>query len=560
MSAFRICRSLIGLVRPMTGWMILAVFLGVLGFAATVAIPVGAAAAIVLVLSGQTAHLTAIFVIMAVCALARALLRYGEQACNHYIAFRLLARIRDLLFGKLRSLSLSRLDGHDKGDLIALITSDVELLEVFYAHTISPVCIALICAVLFTLAGFWIHPLIGLVLLASYVISGLVIPTVIGKQSRQAGRGYRGKAAGLSQFVLENIIGMKENLQFGLTGKKIDEIEERTCALADEEEKIKTMQAMTSSLMQWVVTGFGLLMLAVCLFLVSRQAMTPSMTVVALVLQESTFGPFAALANLGTGLAQTLGAGERVLRILEEKPTVPEVSEGPEAVNGDINLNSVSFSYPQTQTEVLDHFSLDVNQGTLLGISGPSGCGKSTLLKLLMRFYDPQTGSITLSGSNLKAVRTQSLLDQEAMMSQDTFLFEGTVLDNLKIARPEATMEEIGQACKMAALHETILGFDEGYQTVIAGKGRALSAGERQRVGLAKAFLSARPILLLDEPTSNLDALSEGAIMKSTVSHSRGRTILLVSHKKGTLRFADRNLVMKPAANQKNQKAALADH
>lgn len=539
-------KELLYLAAPMAGWMILAIVLGILGFACALMIPVGAVLAVMGLMNNAAFSLTGTIILLIACALLRGVLRYGEQACNHYIAFKLLARIRDLIYGQLRRLGAAKLDGHHKGDLISLITSDVELLEVFYAHTISPVCIAAGCAILFSIPAFMVHWSLGLVLICSYVCAGVLLPAVMARKTGEPGAVLRSKASKLTALVLENVSGLRENLQYGLMKKRQKEIEDQTMSLAKEEEKLKSSEAIIASSMQWINSLFCLLMLAVSGYLASKNSIEPEWILFVLVLQASSFGPFAALANLGAGLAQTMGAARRVTALLHEKPITEDILVGEEAKNGLMELDQVDFSYDKTHP-VLENCSVSFEPGKITAISGPSGCGKSTLLRLLMRFFDPDKGTVRLAGESLDKIRTESLRSQESFMMQETVLFHDTIRENLLIANTNATDEQLEEACKRASIHDLIMSFENGYDTLIGEGGCTLSAGERQRLGLARAFLSPSNFMLLDEPTSNLDALNEGAILKAVDEFKNQKTIVLVSHKKGTLNIADHQIQLKQA-------------
>lgn len=536
-------KELLHLAAPMAGWMVLAVTLGILGFVSALMIPLSAVLTLMGLLEHSGPSLVTAGIVLLICALLRGVLRYGEQACNHYIAFKLLAHIRDLIYGQLRKLGASKLDGRKKGDLIALITSDVELLEVFYAHTISPVCIAIGCAILFSIPDFLIHWMLGIILLSSYFCAGVLLPWAMMKKTSEPGFQLRKKASDLTSLVLENVSGLKENLQYGLLDQRQKQIEEQTLSLAAEEKKLKSSEALIASSMQWINTLFCLIMLLAAGALASQGLIQPVWILFVLVLQASSFGPFAALANLGAGIAQTLGAAKRVTALLHEEPATREIVEGKEAVSGPMVLDQVDFSYEQGRP-VLENCSLSLEPGKITAISGPSGCGKSTMLRLLMRFFDPQQGTVSLNGTSLKNITTDSLRRHESFMMQDTILFHDTIRENLLIARPDATSRQLEEACRRASIHDLIMSFDKGYDTLIGEGGCTLSAGERQRLGLARAFLSPSKLMLLDEPTSNLDALNEGAILQAVDGFRNEKTIVLVSHKKGTLNFADNQIRM----------------
>lgn len=540
-------KELLKLASPMAGWMILAVSLGILGFVAALMIPVGAVLTLMALLQHQSVSFLWISLALLGCALLRGMLRYGEQTCNHYIAFKLLAHIRDLIYGQLRRLGAAKLDGRKKGDLIALITSDVELLEVFYAHTISPVCIAAGCAVLFSIPAFLVHWSCGLLLLVSYGTAGIILPMIMMKRTSAPGAALRAKASGLTSLVLENVSGLKENLQYQLTENRLQAIAQQTDALVQEEARLKSSEAAITSSMQWINGFFSLAMTALAGSLAAAGIIAPEQILFLLVLQASSFGPFAALASLGAGLAQTLGAAGRVTSLLQETPRTQDVLEGVPAEEGEMSLHHADFAY-DTKEPVLQDLSPSIEPGTVTAISGPSGCGKSTLLRLLMRFFDPDRGSVTLSGADLRTITTSSLRSYESFMMQDTVLFHDTIRENLRIARADATEEQMREACRRASIDDLIMSFENGYDTLVGEGGCTLSAGEKQRLGLARAFLSPSRLMLLDEPTSNLDALNEGAILKAADSFRHEKTIVLVSHKKGTLNFADRQIVLQPHA------------
>ena len=557
MKSAKLLLSMVKLALPMWGWMLCAITLGVLGFLAASAIPVFGAWGLGLLMNNPQASLTGVIIALVICAGLRGVLRYGEQACNHYIAFKLLAQIRDKVFGDLRKLAPAKLEGRNKGDLISMITGDVELLEVFYAHTVSPICIALICSLIFASIGASIYWSIGLLLLLSYVSVAFLPVAFIGPKAAKAGKKMRDRSGKLGGFVLESTRGIFELLQFGQIPYRIEKLNAKTDELYKEEKKMRRMQADSTSIVNCLIVLFGLAMTLLCGSLYANGQIDASQVLVAIVGQLSTFGPVAATANLSTGLSATLGAGERVLALLEEEPQTHEVTDGKDAKYGDFDLTDLSFAYNE-KTPVLKDLNLDIAPNQILGISGPSGCGKSTLLRLLMRFWDPTSGTIALADQDLAVTNTSSLRDLEGCVLQDTILFADTIEENLRIAKADATEEEMIAACKKANIHDLIVSLPQGYQTPVAEMGSSLSAGERQRLGLARAFLHNSKNLLLDEPTSNLDALNEGAVLKAIVDEKKDRTIVLISHRKGTLGFADRNIKMAGGKIQSSQMTSQA--
>lgn len=535
MSTIQIFSRLIKLVFPLTGFMACAILMGVAGFLCAIFIPVLSSMALV---NDPLFSFHTIVILLFVCALLRGVLRYAEQACNHYIAFKLLARIRDQVFGALRKLCPAKLEVKDKGSLISLITSDIELLEVFYAHTISPICIAfvssLVCVIIQMQFG-WIY---GLYSLLAYVVVGVVLPVLISKQSRQIGVEYRKEAANLNSYVLESMRGLKESMQYMDTENRLMGLNNQTALLAKREKELKHFQAKTISLTNFCVV---LLSLGLCLIHIYMNSSIDSM-IVSSVLQISSFGPVIALANLGSTLSQTIGAGQRVISLLDETPMVEEVENGKETQFEGVDISDVDFAYEEEQ--ILKDMNLSIQKNEVIGIQGKSGSGKSTLLKLLMRFWDVSKGKINVDGLNIQTLNTSNLRKNEGYVTQETILFHDTIENNLRVAKPNAAMEEIEAACKKANIHEYIQSLPNGYKTMVEELGSSLSGGERQRMGLARMFLHNSKLVLLDEPTSNLDSLNEGAILKSIYEERKGKTIIFVSHRESTLSHCDRIIHM----------------
>ena len=535
MSTIQIFSRLIQLVFPLTEFMICAILMGVIGFLCAIFIPVLSSMALV---NNSLFSFQTIVILLFVCALLRGILRYAEQACNHYIAFKLLARIRDQVFGVLRKLCPAKLEVKDKGSLISLITSDIELLEVFYAHTISPICIAfvtsLVCMMIQMQFG-WIY---GLYSLLAYIVVGVALPIYISKKSRHIGIEYRKEAGNLNNYVLESMRGLKESMQYMDTDNRLLGLNKRTSILATREKELKHFQAKTISLTNLCVV---LLSLGLCLIHVSLNSSIQS-TIVSSVLQISSFGPVIALANLGSTLSQTIGAGQRVISLLDETPMVEEVVNGNEAKFNKLDISNVDFAYDEEQ--ILKNMNLSIRENEVIGIQGKSGSGKSTLLKLLMRFWNVSKGKILVDRIDIKGLNTSNLRKNEGYVTQETILFHDTIENNLRVAKQDATVEEIEVACKKANIHEYIQSLPNGYKTMVEELGSSLSGGERQRIGLARMFLHDSKLVLLDEPTSNLDSLNEGAILKSIYEERKDKTIVFVSHRESTLSHCDRVIHM----------------
>jgi len=532
-SGFKIMRRLIGLVKPLTGYMILAITMGLIGHLCAAFITVFGGYAILHVLHPEwSVSLGVLFGAVLIFALVRGFLRYAEQACNHFIAFKLLALIRDKVFGALRRLCPAKLEGKDKGNLISIITSDIELLEVFYAHTISPIAIAfLFCIIMVCFIGSY-HIGLGILALAAYVTVGVVIPLVTSRLSGDDGIRFRTKSGALSSFVLDSLRGLSETIQYGQGERRMEDMNARTDNLSRDEERMKRTAGRNTAVTNTVILVFDLAMLFLSAELIGFEG-----CLIATLALMSSFGPVVALAALGSTLQNTFAAGNRVLDILDESPVVEEIT-GREAVQfHGAAAENVTFAYGEET--ILDNFSVTIPENQIIGINGRSGSGKSTLLKLFMRFWAVAQGEVKLSGKNVDEINTTNLRDMESFVTQETHLFHDSIRNNLRLAKLDATDDEIIAACKKASVHEFIMSLPKGYDTEVGELGGTLSGGERQRLGLARAFLHDAPFMLLDEPTSNLDSLNEAVILKSLHQERNGKTVVLVSHRKSTMGIAD---------------------
>ncbi len=524
---------LIGLVKPLTGYMTLAVFMGLVGHLCATFITVfGGYAVLNLLGIDVPLSLTAVFVCLVIFALLRGVLRYAEQACNHFIAFKLLALLRDKVFAALRVLSPAKLEGKDKGNLISIITSDIELLEVFYAHTISPLCIATLFTIIMVCFIGSYHWALGLLALSAYIVVGVVIPLVTSKKSGSNGINFRSKAGNLASFVLDSLRGLPEIMQFGQGDQRVEKINAMTDSLSEDEQRMKRVAGLNTAVTNTVILIFDVAML----FLSARLCGFGG-TVICTLAMMSSFGPAVAVAALGATLQNTFAAGNRVLDILEESPIVEEVSGKENVEFSGAAAKDVTFSYGDEV--ILSDFTVEIPQNHIIGIVGKSGSGKSTLLKLFMRFWQTQKGTISISGRQIDQVNTANLRQMESFVTQETHLFHDSIRNNLRIAKLDATDEEIAAACKKASVHDFIMQLPQGYDTPVGELGDTLSGGERQRLGMARAFLHDAPFMLLDEPTSNLDSLNEAVILKSLDQERNGKTIVLVSHRKSTMGIAD---------------------
>lgn len=536
-SNFAVMKNLIHLVKPLTDYMILAILMGLLGHLCASFITIFGAFGILQVLGMWKGSLGFLFIGVAVFAVLRGILRYAEQSCNHFIAFKLLALIRDEVFQSLRKLTPAKLEGKDKGNLITVITSDIELLEVFYAHTISPTAIAVLYTILLCLFIGQFHVILGILALLAYLAVGVLIPLAVSKAGGDDGMRFRTKSGELGSFVLDSLRGLSETLQYGQGQERMRQMNHRTDELSKEEERMKRTTGRNMAITGMTILISDLLMLFVSSMLYQRGTLGFDGVLISTVALMSSFGPVTALANLGSTLQNTFAAGNRVLDILEEEPMVKEINGQKEIAFHGAKAEHVTFSYGQET--ILKDVSADIKENNVVGIIGKSGSGKSTLLKLLMRFWDVHEGSVSISGTGVNQINTSNLRDMESFVTQETCLFHDSVAANLRIAKLDATQEELEAACKKASIHEFIKRLPQGYETQVGELGDTLSGGERQRLGLARAFLHDAPFMLLDEPTSNLDSLNEAVILKSLEEERNGKTVVLVSHRESTMQIAD---------------------
>lgn len=537
-SGLNVMMRLIGLVKPLAVYMIIAIIMGLIGNLCATFITIFGGYAIVSAVGGTAPlPLVALFICVVAFAVLRGVLRYAEQSCNHFIAFKLLALIRDKVFKALRTLCPAKLEGRDKGDLISVITSDIELLEVFYAHTVSPAAIWLLFTVIMSVFIGSYNYVSGLIALSAYIIVGIVVPVVISKLSGDSGIKFRTKSGELSSFVLESLRGLSETIQYGAGKNRLEKMNSLTDNLSCEEARMKRMTGRNMAVTNSIILIFDLAMLFCGVALYNSGTIGFDGVLITTIALFSSFGPSVALANLGSTLQNTFAAGNRVLDILDEKPSVAEITGCEHTEFGDVSVSNVSFSYGGET--ILQNISLTVPANKVVGIVGKSGSGKSTLLKLMMRFWNVIKGDISVKDRSITDINTAELRDMESYVTQETHLFHDSIKSNLKIAKLDATDEEIITACKKASVHDFIMTLPQGYDTPVGELGDTLSGGERQRIGLARAFLHDAPLMLLDEPTSNLDSLNEAVILRSLGEESKDKTVVLVSHRESTMRIAD---------------------
>ena len=538
-NGFVVMGHLLKLVTPLAHIMAFTITMGTLGFLAAIFIMVLGAMGLVNLLNFDT-HLSfsGILIALIVLAVARGALRYLEQMSGHYIAFKLLALLRDKVFSSLRRLAFVKLQDKQAGQLVSLVTNDIELLEVFYAHTIAPIMIAFFTSAILLLVFGHLSGWFVLVALAAYLTVGVILPIITTKLAREDGRRYRELVGEMNDFFLDSVRGMKEIQLFGYAKQRLDEIQQRSQKIDTAFERIKDQEAKVRVYTEVAVSAFNIIMLFTGLILFSLDKIDFSAFLIGVILLMSSYGPVIALSNLSSNLLQTLASGERVLSLLAEEPELKDVESAVDLKDvSRIDVENVSFAYGEEQ--ILSDVSLSVKKGEILGIHGRSGSGKSTLLKLLMRFYDPKSGSIKINGESLPNINTRSLRDNMAYITQQTYIFNETIEENIRLARRDATLEEMMEAAKKASIHDFILSLPEGYQTKMTELGGNLSDGEKQRIGIARAFLHNAPIILLDEPTSNLDSLNEAMILKSLLNVKAEKLIILVSHRQSTMAICD---------------------
>ena len=530
--------SLILLLGSLAYIMVLAVINGSVGFICAMGVTLMGAVGIAKALGETIALSYGMIIGLAIgCGVLRGLLRYLEQYSNHYIAFRLLAVLRDKIFGALRTLCPAKLESKQKGSIIAMITSDIETLEVFYAHTISPVCIAILCVTGMTCFTARYHILPALVLLAGYLLVGVALPVWSAKRGDKVAREYRQALADTNSYVLESLRGLRDTLQYQDTAARAAGITAHSETLGEKQKALKYREGLTVAITNTLILFTVIAVLGVSLQLYRNGQMGEEGVLICTLSALSSFGPVVALANLGASLTQVFASADRVLDLLDEDPVTADVTNGADTAFTGAQADHVSFAY--AREEVLHDLSLTIPEKKIVGITGRSGSGKSTFLRLLMRFWDVSSGTIRFGERDIRAVNTAALRAQESLVTQETELFDDTIENNIRIARRDATRAEVEAACRKAALDGFINSLPKGYDTTVGELGGALSGGERQRIGVARAFLHDAPFLLLDEPTSNLDSLNEGVILKAVRAECKDKTVLLVSHRKSTMAAAD---------------------
>ncbi|MEG0295537.1 MAG: thiol reductant ABC exporter subunit CydC [Clostridium sp.] len=542
-SGFSIMKRLIVELKPLTPFMVITIVMGVLGFLAAISIATFAAVGLGAVIDhASVITLKSAMIVMGVCAVLRGLLRYCEQLSGHYIAFKILVILRDKIFTALRRLAPAKLEGKEKGNLISLITSDIELLEVFYAHTIAPITIAIITNTIISIILYTINPWYGVLGAIFFFIIGFIIPYATSSVAKKEGVEYRKNFGKTNSYILESLRGLNEILLFNAGEERLKNINKQSRNLNVSLKKIKHHEGIIRAITDLIIMIAILSFVGIGFVLFSNGTISLTTMIVAIVILASSFGPVVALSNLSNNLLHTFACAERIFDLLDEVEQVKEVVDGNEVVGDNMEYKSVDFSYPNRKEKLLNNASIKINKGDKVALIGESGIGKSTFIKLMMRFWDANSGEVRIDDINVKNVNTSSLRSSQILVSQETYLFNETIEENIKIGNENATREEVIEAAKKASINKFIETLPNGYETSVGELGGRLSAGEKQRIGLARAFLSKGNILLLDEPTSNLDTLNEGEILKSIKEHCEDKTIVLISHRKSTTGVCDKVL------------------
>lgn len=541
MSGGRIMASLIVLLGSLAYVMVFAVINGTLGFLCSMGVTVFGAVGIAKALGEQIALSYGWIIGLTVgLGVMRGALRFVEQYCNHYIAFRLLAVLRDKIFTALRRLCPAKLESKQKGSIISMLTSDIETLEVFYAHTVSPICIAItVSTAVFLFVGFVSSWYLSLVAFAGFIAVGIIAPLVSSALMRDAGVKYRARFSAFNAYFLDSIKGIKDIVLNNAGDIRKNEVDERSEELLKHTHELKYKIANATAFTEFTVSFMTLVATAVAVALALAGKISVGKAIIGVVAIFGSFGPVIAISALPGNLTQTFASGDRVLKLLGEKPVVERIENGIKFDFDDLEVKDLYFGY-EKDNAVLEDICMNAKRGEIVGIVGESGCGKSTLLKLLMRFWSKDGGEILYNGNEIETINSDNLLDNVTMVSQSTYLFDETIADNLRIAKEDATDEELENACRQASIHEFICQMTDGYDTKAGALGDNLSAGEKQRIGLARAFLRGSGLILLDEPTSNVDSINEGIILRSLAEQKKDKAIILVSHRESTMAIADR--------------------
>lgn len=536
-NTFYVIYRLIALVGRFIWIILLASFSGVLGYLLAINVTLFAGLAI-LKYFGVAINISyqVLFSIIIISGILRGIVRYFEQYGNHYMAFKLLQIVRVKIFKALRKQSVVKLEEKNKGDLVSLLQGDIETLEVFYAHTITPFLIAFITSLIMVIVISLLSSIyLGLIALGAYLIIGLLIPFIFYKFNKNSGRSYRKKLSQFEEFYLDSIYGGYEIISQNKNDVFINDVENKTKELIKLNKDLDNKNTIFTNIMNLLIVLLNLIIIFVGYILYQRGIIDSYYIIIAYVILTSSFGPVLALANLPNNLSQTFASANRVLDIIDEKPVIKDGNK--ELDYSSLTIKDAYFNYGNKA--ILKGVNLEIKQKEIIGIYGPSGIGKSTILKLIMHFYELDKGSILLNDEDIKEYSLNSLYKNINLFSQTTYLFQDTIKNNLLIAKKDATMEELVEACKNASIYDYIMSLKDGFDTKISDLKNNISEGEKQRLGLARVFLRNPKLLLLDEATSNIDAINEGIILKSLKKYKEKMAIIIISHRKSTLNICD---------------------
>ena len=536
-NTFYVIYRLIALVGRFIWVILLASFSGVLGYLLAINVTLFAGLAI-LKYFGVAINISyqVLFSIIIISGILRGIVRYFEQYGNHYMAFKLLQIVRVKIFKALRKQSVVKLEEKNKGDLVSLLQGDIETLEVFYAHTITPFLIAFITSLIMVIVISLLSSIyLGLIALGAYLIIGLLIPFIFYKFNKNSGRSYRKKLSQFEEFYLDSIYGGYEIISQNKNDVFINDVENKTKELIKLNKDLDNKNTIFTNIMNLLIVLLNLIIIFVGYILYQRGIIDSYYIIIAYVILTSSFGPVLALANLPNNLSQTFASANRVLDIIDENPVIKDGNK--ELDYSSLTIKDSYFNYGNKA--ILKGVNLEIKQKEIIGIYGPSGIGKSTILKLIMHFYELDKGSILLNDEDIKEYSLNSLYKNINLFSQTTYLFQDTIKNNLLIAKKDATMEELVEACKNASIYDYIMSLKDGFDTKISDLKNNISEGEKQRLGLARVFLRNPKLLLLDEATSNIDAINEGIILKSLKKYKEKMAIIIISHRKSTLNICD---------------------
>lgn len=537
MSAFSILKRLFAFTKQVRAEMIQCVAGGIAGGLAKIGIYTCAGMLLAIAAGlapGRPIAFPAVMIV--ICTILIPVTYYYELFKGHDVAYHLLAILRTEMFGEIQRLSPAKLTGERKGDIISTLMADVDTLEIFFAHMIAPIATAVVCTV-FSLTFIALKaPSLALIVIPLYAYVGLISPVLIAKAGRGKGRQYRRDLGDLKSYILDSLRGLKEVLIFRNGKERLDNIDERGRRMNRLQLGISRQNALLMSVPSFIIQLSRILAFAVCGALVVKRGLSAYNAVVLMLMVPATFDPLTQLSTSTTGLIQTFGAAERVFALIDEPAQVEDSGtlEFPEKIDT-ISFEHVSFAYPGTNIKVLDDFSFSVRGGENVGIMGESGCGKTTMMHLLLRFYDPDEGAVKVNGIDIRRFTLSALRRRISMMEQDTFLFNDSLKNNIKLGKPDATDEEVEAAARRASIHDLIMSLPEKYETMAGELGGRLSGGEKQRIGIARTLLKDSDLLLFDEPTSSLDILNEKGLLKTIDENFSDKTVVMISHRSSTL-------------------------